>query len=349
MANNNEDMLKAMKQKIRPRKQPFEELFMTEEERQDEKLEKITNIPTEQLYDFKNHPFKIKDDEEMNNLVESIIENGILVPLIVRPRKEKDGGYEIVAGHRRRHASQIALAKNYLRFKEVPCIVKDLSDDEATILMVDSNIQREEILPSEKAFAYKMKLEALKHQGKRLQDTSRPMDEKLEIKYSEDNLTSAPVGQKLNEEQTSRQLLANESNESREQIRRYIRLTHLIPELLNLVDEKRVAFRPAVELSYLSTENQAILYDIYIYDEVTPSMSQAIKMKNLERENKLTEDVIQEIMEQEKGNTKEKNGIDYKLILKYFPKDYSKEDMFNKVIELLEDYNKKWKRDGVER
>ena len=334
MANNNEEMLNIMKQKIGSRNQkPFEELFKTEEERKNEKLGKITNIPIEQLYDFKNHPFKIKDDDEMSNLVESIIERGILFPLIVRPRKEKDG-YEIVAGHRRRHASQIALARNYLRFKELPCIVKDLSDDEATIMMVDSNIQREKILPSEKAFAYQMKLNAMKHQGKKLQDTSRPVGEKLEIKYSTD-------------------ILGEQVGESARTIQRYIRLTNLIPDLLNLVDEERIALRPAVELSYLSMENQAILYDIYTYDEVTPSMSQAIKMKNLERENKLTEDVIQEIMEQEKGNTKEKNGIDYKLILKYFPKDYSKEDMFNKVIELLEDYNKKWKReekmDGVER
>lgn len=325
MANDREEMLEAMKKRIKPRR-PFDELFMSEEDRANDKLEKVMILPMEELFDFKNHPFKIQDNEEMDSLVESVIENGILVPLIVRIRKE--GGYEIVSGHRRRHAAQIALARNYTRFSKIPCIVKDLTDDEAVILMVDSNIQREKILPSEKAFAYKMKLEAMVHQGK--------------------SLTSVPVGQK-SQNKFSRDILAEQVGESSTNIQRYIRLTNLIKELLDLVDEGRIALRPAVELSYLSNASQVVLYDIFDFDEVTPSLSQAIRLRKLEKDGELTEDLIREIMDQEKGNTKEKNGIDYKSILKYFPKNYSKEDIFNKVIELLEDYNSRWRNDAKNR
>ena len=240
----------------------LDDLFTTQEQRDYDNTEKVVELNIKDIVDFPNHPFKVIDDEKMNETVESVKKYGVIHAIIVR--KNKEGKYEIISGHRRKRACEIA------RKEKIPCIVKDLSDEEATILMVDSNLQREEILPSEKAFAFKMKLEALKHQGK-----------KLDIN---NNITSAPMEQKLKEEQTSRQILANESDESREQIRRYIRLTELIPEILEMVDEKRIAFRPAVELSYLSEENQYVLLDLMQFSEATPSLAQAIRMKKLEQE-----------------------------------------------------------------
>ena len=254
----------------------------------------------------------------MQDMVESVKKYGVILPVIVR--RKDDGTYEMISGHRRKKACELA------GIKQIRCIVKDLSDDEATILMVDSNIQREEILPSEKAFAYKMKLEAMKHQGKN-----------IDIDESE---TSAPMVQKL----TSREILGNEVGESRENIRRYIRLTYLIPELLEQVDLKRIAFRPAVELSYLSEENQYVVQNIFEFDEVTPSLSQAIRLKKLEQEGRLTEEKIEEIMQQEKPNQKEFIKIHQERIEKYIPtkvKESGKVEDF--IIQCIEEHNRREK------
>ena len=248
----------------------------------------IAEIESEKLVEFSSHPFKIVNDEKMQELINSIANNGILVPLIVR---KKDDYYEIISGHRRKYVA------DYLNIKKLPCIIKEMSDDEAIINMVDSNIQRENILPSEKAFAYKMKLDAIKHQGKRIFSVSGPLDWKLE----------------------SADIIANENNESNATVRRYIRLTYLIEDLLELVDDKRIAFRPAVELSYLSEENQYIVLSIYEFDEKTPSLSQAIKMKKLEKEGNLDEDMIESIMKEEKPNQKEFIKIHNEKIEKYIP------------------------------
>ena len=237
---------------------------------------RVEKIDINRIENFKNHPFKVKDDDQMENLVESIKENGVLNPILVRPTK--DNKFEIISGHRRKRAVELA------DIGEIPCIVRELTDDEATILMVDSNLQREEILPSEKAFAYKMKMEAMGRQGKRTDLTSTTLVEKL----------------RTNEQ------LAEEVDESREQIRRYIRLTNLIPEILQMVDEKKIAFRPAVEISYLSEDNQYVLLDVMQFSDITPSLAQAIHMKKLEQEGKLDADKIEELMSQEKPNQIEK-------------------------------------------
>ena len=270
------------------------------------------------ITDFPNHPFKVQDDDKMDEMVKSVKQYGVILPVIVRPKE--DGTYEMISGHRRKRACEIA------GIKQIRCIVKDLSDDEAVILMVDSNIQREEILPSEKAFAYKMKLEALNHQGK-----------KIEL---EEDTTSTPVVSKLR----TNEILGNEVGESRENIRRYIRLTYLIPELLEQVDLKRIAFRPAVELSYLSEENQYVVQNIFEFDEVTPSLSQAIRLKKLEQEGHLTEEKIEEIMQQEKPNQKEFIKIHNERIEKYIPtkiKESGKVEDF--IIQCVEEHNKREK------
>ena len=254
--------MKEQEQKMKLPK--LDDLFTSQAQRDYEKAEKVEKIDISKISDFPNHPFKVKDDDKMEEMVKSIKQYGVILPVIVRPKD--DGTYEMISGHRRKRACELA------GVKQIRSIVKNLSDDEATILMVDSNIQREEILPSEKAFAYKMKLEAMRHQGKNID--------------IDGNVTSAPMVQKL----TSREILGNEVGESRENIRRYIRLTHLIPELLEQVDLKRIAFRPAVELSYLSEENQYVVQNIFEFDEVTPSLSQAIRLKKLEQEGKLTEE-----------------------------------------------------------
>ena len=239
----------------------------------------MQEIDISKISNFPDHPFKVNDDEKMQEMVKSIKEYGVILPVIVRPKE--DGTYEMISGHRRKRACELA------GVKQIRCIVKNLSDDEATILMVDSNIQREEILPSEKAFAYKMKLEAMKHQGKNID--------------IDDNETSAPMVPKL----TSREILGEEMGESRENIRRYIRLTKLIPELLDEVDSKRIAFRPAVELSYLSDENQYVVLNKLEFDEVSPSLSQAIILKKMEQEGTITEEKIEELLDKEKPNQKE--------------------------------------------
>ena len=275
-----------------------DDLFSTQEERDEAKREMIMEICIEEICDFPNHPFKIRMDEEMANLVESVKQYGVLSPVIVRPKE--DDSYEMIAGHRRRYASELA------EKTEIPCIVRNLSDEEATILMVDSNLQREKILPSEKAFAYKMKLDAMKKQGQRT------------------DLTSTPLGQKLGK--YSVEVLGEQVGESRSQIQRFIRLTNLIPELLELVDNSvlkekdklQIALRPAVELSYLSEEEQSDLYETIESEDCTPSHAQAIKLRKLSEEGRLDENVIFSILTEEKGNQKEQFRMPRERIQKYF-------------------------------
>lgn len=296
----------------------LDNLFTNQAQRDYENAEKVEEIDISKITDFPDHPFKVRNDEQMQEMVKSVKEYGVILPVIVRPKE--DGTYEMISGHRRKRACELA------GVKQIRSIVQDLTDDEATILMVDSNIQREEILPSEKAFAYKMKLEAMKHQGKRVD--------------LEENETSTPMVAKLRTDE----ILGNEVGESRENIRRYIRLTYLIPELLEQVDLKRVAFRPAVELSYLSEENQYVVQNIFEFDEVTPSLSQAIRLKKLEQEGKLTEEKIEEIMGQEKPNQKEFIKIHNEKIEKYIPakiKESGKVEEF--IIQCVEEHNKREK------
>jgi ParB family chromosome partitioning protein len=290
-----------------------DDLFTTQEERQEMEMEKVVMVPPDTILDFPNHPFKVRQDEEMQQLLESVKEHGILVPTLVR--YNKDGKLEMVAGHRRKFAGVLA------NLEEIPCIIRELTDDEATVIMVDSNLQREKILPSEKAFAYKMKLDAMSRQGKRT------------------DLTCAPVGHKLKNK--SRDILAEDVGESREQIRRYIRLTFLIPSILQMVDEGRIAFRPAVELSYLPEEKQEYLLDMMECEDSTPSLAQAIKMKKFEQEEKLSEDVIYSIMTEEKPNQVEQFKIPKKKLAKYFPSGTPKEKMEDTIIKALELYRKR--------
>lgn len=290
---------------------PLDELFTTEEQRQEDKLERVKEIPISELQPFQNHPFKVLQDDEMDRLCESIKEYGVLSPLMVRPI---DGGYEIVSGHRRKIAAEL------LGIEKLPVLVRDMTDDEAVILMVDSNIQRENLLPSEKAFAYKMKLEAMKRQGKRT------------------DLTSGQVGQKL---KTSVEMVANEAGESYKQIQRYIRLTELLPALLQMVDDKRIAFSPAVELSYLKPDEQKELLSMIQAQDCTPSLSQAIKMKKLSQIGRLSPDVIFSVMTEEKPNQKEQVRIPTEKLRQYFPKHYTTEQMEQALFKLLEERQRK--------
>ena len=279
-----------MKEQKQDMKLPkLDDLFTTQEERDYAVAEKVQEINISDISDFPEHPFKVNDDDKMQEMVKSIKEYGVILPVIVRPKE--NGTYEMISGHRRKRACELA------GVKQIRCIVKNLSDDEATILMVDSNIQREEILPSEKAFAYKMKLEAMKHQGKQLETTSDPMEQKL----------------------TTREIIANENGESASNIQRYIRLTELIPELLEEVDNKRIAFRPAVELSYLYEENQYVVLNKLEYDEVSPSLSQAIVLKKMQQEGTITEEKIEELLDKEKPNQKEFIKIHNEKIDRYIP------------------------------
>lgn len=298
----------------------LDSLFTTQAERDNADNEQVIKISIGSIHDFPNHPFKVNDDEDMNKLIESIQERGVYLPTIVRQRV--NGDYEMISGHRRKHAAIKA------GLKTIPCIVKNLTDDEATILMVDSNIQREELLPSEKAFAYKMKLEAMKHQGKQLENTSRPMGEKSDNKISTE-------------------ILGEEVGESARTIQRYIRLTYLIPDLLELVDAKRIALRPAVEMSYINEDNQNLLYDIFKYNESTPTLSQAQLLRNLEEKGTLTDNKIEEIMREEKPNQKEQFRTSYDKIRRYFPKAYSNKQIDNKIMELLEIYYQEWNKKKV--
>ena len=270
-----------------------DDLFSTQESRDEAKLERVINLPPGEISDFPNHPFKVRMDEEMQQMAESVKEHGVLVPALVR--EKPGGGYEMVAGHRRKRAAELA------ELPEIPCIVRNLTDDEAIIVMVDSNLQREKILPSEKAFAYKMRLEAMERkQGQR------------------NDLTSANDLQKLAKRQTSRDKVAEKAGKSHETIRLYIRLTYLLPEILDMVDDGKIALRPAVELSYLAEQEQHFLLDTMFSEDCTPSHAQAIKMRKFSQEGKLNPDVILSIMQEEKPNQKEQIKIPKERISRYF-------------------------------
>ena len=291
-----------------------DELFTTEESRADDNREKIVDIPLSELHPFKDHPFKVKDDEAMMDTAESIRQYGVLVPAIARP--DPEGGYELVAGHRRHHASEIA-GKDTM-----PVIVRDLDDDAATIIMVDSNLQREELLPSERAFAYKMKLDAMKHQGER------------------SDLTCSQVGNKLPGKKSS-ELLAEQVGQSKNQIFRYVRLTELIPELLDMVDEKKIAFNPAYELSFLKPEEQGQLIVVMDEEQATPSLSQAQRLKKFSAEGKLGYDAMSAIMSEEKKGDLDKVTLGADTLRKYFPKSYTPLKMQETIIKLLEQWQRK--------
>ncbi len=289
-----------------------DELFTTQAER--DIKESVKDIPLNEISDFPDHPFKVKVDEGMMEMADSIREYGVLVPALVRPKPE--GGYEMVAGHRRKMASEMA------EKEEIPCIVRELTDDEAVLIMVDSNLQREKILPSEKAFAYKMKLDAMKRQA------GRP------------SKNSVPLAQNF-KGMTSRQLLGEQVGESQDQIRRYIRLTELITPILDMVDENKIAMRPAVELSYLPKVEQDVLYDTMQLQDCTPSHAQAIKMRKFSGEGKLTNEVILSIMQEEKGNQKEQFKMPRERIAKYFSPGTPAKQMEDTIIKALEMYRKR--------
>ncbi|WP_308310768.1 ParB/RepB/Spo0J family partition protein [Schaedlerella arabinosiphila] len=295
-----------------------DDLFSTEESRADAGREKVVEIPLSELHSFKGHPFKVKDDDAMMETADSIRQYGVLVPAIARP--DPSGGYELVAGHRRHRASELAEKET------MPVIVRDLDDDAATIIMVDSNLQRESLLPSERAFAYKMKLEAMKHQGERM------------------DLTSAQVGRKSAGKE-SREILAEQVGQSRNQISRYIRLTELIPELLNMVDEKKIALNPAYELSFLKKEEQTQLLDAMDSEQATPSLSQAQRLKKFSQEGHLSIDVMRAIMGEEKKSDLDKVTFTSDTLRKYFPKSYTPARMQETIIKLLEQWQKKRQRD----
>ena len=301
---------------------PLDDLFSTDESRAEAQLEKVVTLNPADISDFPNHPFKVKQDEAMAEMVDSVKLYGVLAPALVRPKA--DGGYEMVAGHRRKCAATLA------GITEMPCIVRNLTDDEATIIMVDSNLQRETILPSEKAFAYKMKLEAMKRQGQRSDLTSTPLEPKLK-------------GSRSNEE------LAASSPDSRSQIQRYIRLTELIPPVLDMVDSGKIAFRPAVELSYLSKEQQQSLYDTMECEDCTPSLAQAIKMKEFSRDGKLTEEVILSIMQEEKPNQREQFKMSKERISKYFAPGTPAQKIEDTIIKALELYRRRERQRDMER
>lgn len=279
------------------------------------KAETVVMIPIEEISDFPNHPFKVRDDEKMIETVASIKKHGVIFPAIVR--KKADGSYEMIAGHRRKRACQIA------EINEMPCLVRELTDEEATILMVDTNVQREEILPSERAFAFKMKLDAIKKQGKRVDLTSTPVEEKLSV-----------------------DIIAEEFGISREQVRRYVRLTELIPELLEMVDKEKggMSLRPAVEISYMTKKDQKELLDVILLNEATPSEQQAKELRKLSEKGLLERDKIEEILSEEKPNQKEQIKFKVENVKSYFPKGYSVEQMQKVMQKLLEEYQIKWKR-----
>ena len=301
---------------------PLDDLFSTDESRAEAQLEKVVTLNPADISDFPNHPFKVKQDEAMAEMVDSVKQYGVLVPALVRPKA--DGGYEMVAGHRRKCAAMLA------GITEMPCIIRNLTDDEATIIMVDSNLQRETILPSEKAFAYKMKLEAMKRQGQRSDLTSAPLEPKLK-------------GSRSNEE------LAASSPDSRSQIQRYIRLTELIPPVLDMVDSSKIAFRPAVELSYLSKEQQQSLYDTMECEDCTPSLAQTIKMKEFSRDGKLTEEVILSIMQEEKPNQREQFKMPKERISKYFAPGTPAQKIEDTIVKALELYRRRERQRDMER
>ena len=297
----------------------LDDLFSTEESRADAQREKVQEIPLSELHPFQGHPFKVKDDEAMLETADSIRQYGVLVPAIARPRAE--GGYELVAGHRRHRASELA------GLETMPVIVRELDDDAAVLVMVDSNLQRENILPSERAFAYKMKLEAMNHQGARA------------------DLTCGQVGHKLEAGQKSRDLLAAQTGDSARNIQRYIRLTELIPELLDMVDEKKVAFNPAYELSFLKPQEQIELLDAMDSEQSTPSLSQAQRLKKFSQEGRLSIDVMRAILSEEKKPDLGKVAFSTDSLRKYFPKDYTPQRMQQTILKLLEQWQRRRERD----
>ena len=289
----------------------LDDLFSTQAERDDAKLERVRNIPLAELHPFKGHPFKVQNNEEMQRMIESIRKVGAITPALARPLP--DGGYELISGHRRLAACQV------LGVETMPVIVRELSDDEAVIAMVDANLQRETILPSEKAFAYKMKLDAIKHQG----------------------VTSAQVGQKL----LSVEKVADDAGESRNQIKRYIRLTYLIPELLSMVDDGKIAFNPAVELSYLKPSEQKEFLEAMDYAQASPSLSQAQRLKKLSQEGGCTLDAMCEVMNEIKKDELDHVTIKNEVLRKYFPKSYTPKQMQDTIIRLLEKWQRSKQRD----
>ena len=296
----------------------YDDLFQTDESREEAKLSKIRNIPISEIDEFPDHPFKVLMDEDMEQLVESIKRNGVMTPATVRLKE--DGRYELISGHRRKKACELA------GLETLKCEVKELTRDEAIIVMVESNLQRSTILPSEKAFAYKMRLEAMKRQaGRPTKDNYSPMGNNLEFATSSDEL-------------------AEKVGESRNQIQRYIRLTELVPEILQMVDERQIAFRPAVEISYLTEEQQYTLLEAMEYNDATPSLAQAIKMKKYNQDGKLTSEVIQSIMEEEKPNQKEKPAFRDERITKLIPKTVPKGQETDFVVKALEFYNRHLQR-----
>lgn len=300
----------------------YDDLFETDESRAEAGLSKIRDIPLSEIDEFPDHPFQVKMDEDMEQLVDSVKRNGVMTPATVRLKE--DGRYELVSGHRRRKACELA------GLDSLPCEVKELSRDEAVIIMVESNLQRTEILPSEKAFAYKMRLEAMKRQGQR------------------SDLTSVPMAQKSGK-QTSREKLGELVGESQDQIRRYIRLTSLVPEILQMVDERRIAFRPAVELSYLTEEQQYALLEAMEYQDATPSLAQAIKMKKFQQDGKLTAEVIQSIMQEAKPNQREKPAFRDERITRLIPKTVPKGKEEDFVVKALEYYTRHLNRNTHQR
>ena len=293
----------------------LDDLFSTEENRQEAKLEKIRDIPLSELHPFKNHPFHVRDDESMMETADSVRQYGVLVPAIARP--DPNGGYELVSGHRRHRASELA------GMETMPVIVRELDDDAAVLVMVDSNLQRENILPSERAFAYKMKLEAMKHQGVR------------------GDLTSSQVGTKLRADE----LLAQQAGSSRNQVQRYIRLTELVPDLLNMVDERKIALNPAYELSFLKKEEQEQLLDAMDSEQATPSLSQAQRLKKFSQEGHLTPDVMSAIMSEEKKSEWDRVTLTSETLRKYFPKSYTPKKMQETIVKLLEAWQRQRQRE----
>ena len=292
----------------------LDDIFSTEESRQEEQREQVQQIPVSELFPFKNHPFKVLDDDSMTRTVESISQFGVLAPLIARPRPE--GGYEIISGHRRQHAAELA------GLETLPVIVREMSNDAAVILMVDSNLQREHILPSERAFAYKMKLEAIKKQGAR------------------SDLTSARIGPKL----TAAEKVAEEANDTKSQVKRFIRLTCLVPELLDMVDEKKIAFNPAVELSYLDEAQQRDFLEAMNDTQNFPSLSQAQRLKKMAQNGQFSYDVAFAIMGEAKKDELDKVVIKNDTLKKYFPRSYTPKQMEDTIIKLLEQWQKKRQR-----
>ena len=294
-----------------------DDIFSTEESRQEQQREQVQQIPIDELYPFKNHPFKVLDDESMQRTVESVEQYGVLSPLIARPRPE--GGYEIISGHRRQHAAQLA------GLETLPVIVRNMDDDAAVLLMVDSNLQRENILPSERAFAYKMKLEALKNQGAR------------------SDLTCVQIGHKLNGAK-ARDIVADESGDNARNVQRFIRLTSLIPELLDMVDEKKIAFNPAVELSYLDEAQQRDFLEAMNDTQNAPSLSQAQRLKKLAQEGHFSYDVAFAVMGEEQKDELDKVVIKNDTLRKYFPRSYTPKQMEDTIIKLLEQWQRKQQR-----